>query len=63
MGYARRRPKRMAEKLKQIREALGLSQSELVKELGLDIPYSNISKFEPTKTRLRFMSCSHTAAV
>ena len=49
MGYPRRRPKRMAAKLKQIRESLGLSQSELVQELGLDIDYSNISKFELDK--------------
>jgi len=46
MGYPRRRPKRLAEKLKQIRESLGLSQSELVAELGLDFHYSYISKFE-----------------
>lgn len=46
MGYPRRRPKRLAEKLKQIRESRGLSQSELVAELGLDFPYNNVSKFE-----------------
>lgn len=49
MGYPRRRPKRMAEKLKQIRESLGLSQSEMVKALGVDTPYNNISKFELDK--------------
>jgi transcriptional regulator with XRE-family HTH domain len=39
----------MAKKLLQIRQTLGLSQSELVKELGVNIPYTNISKFELDK--------------
>ena len=39
----------MAEKLKAIRYKLGLSQSEMVKELGVDIPYFNISKYELDK--------------
>jgi transcriptional regulator with XRE-family HTH domain len=41
MGHARPRPKRLAEKLLQIREALGLSQREIVK-----INSKNISKYE-----------------
>ena len=49
MGHPRRRPKRLAEKLLQIRKHLGVSQSELVRQLGLDIPHSNISKFELDK--------------
>lgn len=49
MGYPRRRPKRMAEKLKQIRETLGLTQSELVAALGIDTPYNNVSKWELDK--------------
>ena len=49
MGYARRRPKRLAEKLKQIREHFGVSQPELVRRLGVDIHYSNVSKFELDK--------------
>ncbi|HEX3559162.1 MAG TPA: helix-turn-helix transcriptional regulator [Pyrinomonadaceae bacterium] len=48
MGYARPRPKRLAEKLLQIRHALGLSQSEMHSRLGVgdDIPFSRISKYE-----------------
>ena len=49
MGYPRRRPRRLAEKLKAIRQHYGLSQSELVAELGLDIHYSNVSKWELNK--------------
>ena len=33
---ARERPERLAEKLKQIREALGLSQNEMLVMLGLE---------------------------
>lgn len=45
---ARMRPVCLAEKLLQIRNALGLSQNEIIKHLGLeDILYrSNISGFE-----------------
>jgi transcriptional regulator with XRE-family HTH domain len=48
MGHARRRPLRLAEKLKRIRNALGLSQTELHKSLGVeeDIPYTRISDYE-----------------
>lgn len=49
MGHARARPKHLAKKLLLIRKALGLSQSALVKELGVDVPYSNISKYELDK--------------
>jgi len=35
MGSARERPERLAEKLLQIRTALGLSQSEMLNRLGL----------------------------
>jgi transcriptional regulator with XRE-family HTH domain len=45
---ARQRPERLAEKLLQIRIALGLSQSGLVRLLGLEdnISYKKISDFE-----------------
>ena len=45
---ARRRPERLAEKLLQIRTALGLSQSELLRRLGVDdfISYKKISDYE-----------------
>lgn len=48
MGYARPRPKRLAEKLLQIRNALGLSQSELWKRLGVEneVSFKRISKYE-----------------
>ena len=48
MGYARPRPKRLAEKLVQIRNALGLSQSELWRRLGVEdeIPFKRISDYE-----------------
>jgi transcriptional regulator with XRE-family HTH domain len=48
MGHARPRPERLAEKLKKIRNALGLSQTELHKSLGVeeDIPYTRISDYE-----------------
>jgi transcriptional regulator with XRE-family HTH domain len=49
MGRAARlRSARLAEKLRHIRDALGLSQNELIKRLGLeDVLYqSNVSGFE-----------------
>jgi transcriptional regulator with XRE-family HTH domain len=49
MGRAARlRSAHLAEKLRQIRDALGLSQNELIKQLGLeDVLYqSNVSGFE-----------------
>ena len=51
MGHARRRPERLANKLRQIRNALGLSQAELHKRLGVDedIPYTRISDYELDK--------------
>jgi transcriptional regulator with XRE-family HTH domain len=50
MGHAPRRPKRLAEKLLQIRTALGLSQSEMVELLGIEMPYTNVSKYERDKS-------------
>jgi len=51
MGSARPRPRRLAEKLLQIRQCLGLSQSEMVKHMGVAemIHYTNISKYELDK--------------
>ena len=48
MGSARPRPKRLAEKLLQIRNALGLSQTELLHRLGVEdqILYNRISDYE-----------------
>jgi len=41
-------PKHLGEKLLQIRNALGLSQTEMLKRLGVEdiIPYKQISKYE-----------------
>jgi len=44
MGHARRRPERLAEKLRKNSNHAGLSQTELHKSLGIeeDIPYTRI---------------------
>jgi transcriptional regulator with XRE-family HTH domain len=51
MGYARPKPKRLAEKLLQIRNALGLSQTDMWRRLRLDesVTYDRISKYETGK--------------
>ena len=62
MGYARPRPARLAEKLLHIRTALGLSQTEMWKRLGLEdsVTYDRISKYEtglnepPLQTLLQY---------
>ncbi|HEX8844668.1 MAG TPA: helix-turn-helix transcriptional regulator [Pyrinomonadaceae bacterium] len=48
---AREKPERLAEKLLQIRLALGLSQSELLRRLGAEdrMAYHRISEFESGK--------------
>jgi transcriptional regulator with XRE-family HTH domain len=49
MGRAARlRSERLAEKLRQVRIALGLSQNELIRQLGLEevIYQSNVSGYE-----------------
>src|SRR6266566_3011714 len=45
---SRPKPERLAEKLRQIRLALGLSQPEMHRRLGLEdeVEYTNISKYE-----------------
>jgi transcriptional regulator with XRE-family HTH domain len=51
MGYARPKPERLAEKLLQIRNALGLSQMDMWRRLGLEesVTYDRISKYETGK--------------
>ena len=46
--YRRVRPKRLADKLLQIREKLGLSQNEMIRRLGLadELTQSRISGYE-----------------
>ena len=48
MGNARPKPERLAEKLLQIRNGLGLSQQQLHKRLGVEdlIEYNEISRYE-----------------
>jgi transcriptional regulator with XRE-family HTH domain len=57
MGAARPRPRRLAEKLGQIRNTLGLSQSELLRQLRVqdDIPYTRISDYELDKNEPTLM--------
>ena len=51
MGNVRRRPERLGEKLRQIRESLGLSQSEMLRRLEAEdlITYPQISGYESGK--------------
>jgi transcriptional regulator with XRE-family HTH domain len=45
-----RRPKRLAEKLLQIRKKLGLSQREMAEQLGNYRTHHHISKYERGRT-------------
>ena len=51
MGHPRPRPKHLAKKLLQIRRSLGVSQGELVRQLGVQalIEHTTISKYELNK--------------
>ncbi len=57
MGHARQRPKRLAEKLLQIRLALGLSQTEMHRQLDVEdeILYTRISDYELDKSEPTLM--------
>ena len=48
MGYVRPKPERLGEKLRQIRDALGLSQTEMLRRLEAEdlIAYNQISQYE-----------------
>jgi transcriptional regulator with XRE-family HTH domain len=48
MGNPRPKPEHLAEKLRQIRDALGLSQTEMLRRLGYEdaISYARISEYE-----------------
>jgi transcriptional regulator with XRE-family HTH domain len=58
MGHARPRPMRLAEKLKQIRLSLGLSQTEMHRRLRAEeeIPYTRISDYELDKNEPSLMT-------
>jgi transcriptional regulator with XRE-family HTH domain len=43
---ARLKPKRLAEKLLQIRTMLGLSQNEMIKRLGVNLTQNRVSEYE-----------------
>jgi transcriptional regulator with XRE-family HTH domain len=43
---ARPKPKRLAEKLLQIRVGLGLSQNQLIRQLGVELTQNRISDYE-----------------
>jgi transcriptional regulator with XRE-family HTH domain len=43
---ARLKPKRLAEKLLQVRMMLGLSQNGMIKRLGVDLTQNRISEYE-----------------
>ncbi|HYG10969.1 MAG TPA: helix-turn-helix transcriptional regulator [Pyrinomonadaceae bacterium] len=49
--YPRLKQKRLPEKLRAIRDALGISQSEMLKRLGAEnlIEYNRLSEFESGK--------------
>src|SRR5215210_7736508 len=68
MGHARRRPIRLAEKLLQIRTALGISQTEIHRRLDVEdeVPYTRISDYELDKsepTLMILLSYARLAAV
>jgi transcriptional regulator with XRE-family HTH domain len=68
MGSPRPRPFRLAEKLRQIRTELGLSQTELLDRLGLasSMHYGRISEYEQGKREPNLMTLlayARTAAV
>ncbi|HEY9284802.1 MAG TPA: helix-turn-helix transcriptional regulator [Pyrinomonadaceae bacterium] len=46
---ARLKPNRLAEKLVRLRTALGLSQNDLIRELGVDLTQNRISEYETGK--------------
>lgn len=46
---ARLKPKRLAEKLVQVRTALGLSQNELIRALEVELTQNRISEYETGK--------------
>lgn len=68
MGAKELRPKRLAEKLKQIRNNLGLSQNELLEKIGFSeyIFQGNISQYElgrrepPLPVLLRYAQIAET---
>jgi len=46
VGHARRRPKRLAQKLLLIRQSFGVSQAEMIRRLGVEALPNCICKYE-----------------
>ena len=68
MGNPRPRPLRLAGKLREIREALELSQTQMLVRLGLDgsMHYGRISQYENDErepTLLTLLAYAHVAGV
>jgi transcriptional regulator with XRE-family HTH domain len=68
MGSARPRPERLAEKLLQVRTALGLSQTEMHRRLDVEnlIDYTKISTYELGKREpplMILLQYAHVAGV
>ncbi|MCA1576205.1 MAG: helix-turn-helix transcriptional regulator [Acidobacteria bacterium] len=68
MGNPRPRPLRLASKLREIREALELSQTQMLVRLGLDgsMHYGRISQYENDErepTLLTLLAYAHVAGV
>lgn len=68
MGNPRPRPERLASKLLQIREGLGLSQTQMLVRMGLgdSMHYGRISQYENDErepTLLTLLAYAHAAGV
>jgi transcriptional regulator with XRE-family HTH domain len=68
MGNPRPRPRRLGDKLRQIRQGLGLSQSQMLAKLGLEetMHYGRISQYENDErepTLMTLLAYSHVAGV
>ena len=68
MGYKRPRPRRMASKLREIREKLGLSQSQMLARLDLKekMHYGRISQYENDEREpslITVLAYAHVAGV
>jgi transcriptional regulator with XRE-family HTH domain len=68
MGNPRLKPDRLPEKLRQIRNALALSQTQMLRHLGLEdaMHYSRISEYEQgtrEPTLMTLLAYTHAAGV
>lgn len=68
MGNPRPRPRRLGSKLREIRQGLGLSQSQMLAKLGLEdsMHYGRISQYENDErepTLMTLLAYSHAAGV